>query len=80
VERQPSAADSPPASRVGDELQQRAEDVDESELSDDDIRRIEDEAMASAKDKQWDQKSTEREGQQTTREENADWSSPQTPG
>jgi hypothetical protein len=65
---------------VGDELQQRAEGVREDEVSDEEIRRIEDDAMASAKEKQWDQKSTEREGQQTTREENQDWSSPQTPG
>jgi hypothetical protein len=47
-DRTPSDADRPPASRVGDELQPRAnEDVD-------DPAKVEDEAFAAAQQKGWD--------------------------
>lgn len=63
-ERTPADADRPPASRVADELDQRAEEATAGgrEPDADEIARIERDAVEAAKDKQWDQQSTAREG------------------
>jgi hypothetical protein len=51
-DRQPADADRPPASRVGDELQKRADgEVDDPE-------KVEEEAFEAAKEKGWDKKQT----------------------
>jgi hypothetical protein len=52
-EREPSEADRPPASRVGDELQKRAEGVAESP-PDEAVEEIEQDALDAAKEKGWD--------------------------
>ena len=55
-DRDPSAAERAPASRVGDELQKQ---VDAGEQ---DPERAEEKAVAEAERKGWDQEQTEREG------------------
>jgi hypothetical protein len=50
--RAPADADRPPVSRVGDELQERADD--DPATSKADIERTEREAFESAKEKGWD--------------------------
>lgn len=62
-ERRPADAERPPASRVGDELQQQVEDLtsDDHDPSASEMSAAEERAGEAAKDKQWDQKSTERE-------------------
>ena len=67
-DRTPSDADRPPASRVADELDQRATEAtqDGREPDADEIETIEREAVDAAKDKQWDQASTEREGREAS--------------
>lgn len=59
-ERQPASADRPPASRVGAELQDRIDG--QAEISPDHAEAIEADAFEAAKEKQWDQKQTAREG------------------
>lgn len=54
-DRRPSAADRPPASRVGDELRQLADEAATSEVDDDTAARLEATAVARAKEKGWDQ-------------------------
>jgi hypothetical protein len=54
-DRTPSDADRAPASRVGDELQQRAD-------TDADPEEIEKAAIEAAEEKGWDQEQTAREG------------------
>jgi len=65
-ERRPSPADRPPASRVGDELQARADEAEEQGRTIDDAEgaRIEQEAHEAAREKMWDQSSTAREGRE----------------
>jgi hypothetical protein len=62
-DRQPADAERPPASRVGDELQERVDDLTSGgdEPTDREMAEAEREAHAAAEDKQWDQKATERE-------------------
>lgn len=57
-EREPSEADRPPTSRVGDELQKRAEGVTENP-PDDVVDEIEEDAVEAAKEKGWDKKMTD---------------------
>ncbi len=62
-ERTPSPADRPPASRVGDELARRADELErDGEVSDEVRARAEREAYAEAVRKGWDQQQTAREG------------------
>lgn len=59
-ERTPSDGDRPPASRVGDELQERLER--ETEIDPERAEEYEADALAAAKEKNWDQAQTAREG------------------
>jgi hypothetical protein len=62
-DREPADANRPPASRVGDELQERVDDLTEGgrEPSQEEMARAEREAEDSAEEIQWDQASTNRE-------------------
>lgn len=62
-DRKPADADRPPASRVGDELQERVDEMTTGDRQPDDseMDAAEREAKRAADDKQWDQKATERE-------------------
>jgi hypothetical protein len=62
-DREPADAERPPASRVGDELQERVDDLTEGghEPSQEEMTRAEHEAQESAEEIQWDQTSTDRE-------------------
>jgi hypothetical protein len=52
--RTPADAERPPVSRVGDELQQRADDESVPEDDDRDVAQVEREAFESAQEKGWD--------------------------
>lgn len=67
-DRTPSDADRPPASRVADELDQRATEAtkDGHEPDEAEIQEIEQDAMDAAREKQWDQASTRREGSEAS--------------
>jgi hypothetical protein len=60
-QRRPADVDRAPASRVGDELQERTQGMDATDVSDAEGERIEDDAVAAAERKGWDQSQTERE-------------------
>jgi hypothetical protein len=62
-DRTPADDERAPASRVGDELQERVDEMTSGgrEPSPSEMAEAEDEALDAAEDKQWDQKATERE-------------------
>jgi hypothetical protein len=57
-DRQPSPADRPPASRVGQKLQEATEGVDPATT---DADQIEQDAIDAAREQGWDQSQTDRE-------------------
>jgi hypothetical protein len=63
-ERQPADADRAPASRVGDELQERVDQMtaDGHEPSSHEMVEAEQEAEEAAEERQWDQEATREEG------------------
>jgi hypothetical protein len=63
-ERRPADADRPPASRVGDELQERVDEMTTGgdQPSEQEMAEAERDAEEAAEARQWDQEATRREG------------------